>query len=741
MNAQICELQDDLEQRIQRHEECQEEIKSLRTAQSRLQEAFEKSQDDTSARARKQCALQDEIADLEQRLDLAANVARQLEEASRSLEEVTDELNSMKKQQPSLERLEKESSSRQQELEAKYHEIQTLRKEVEKQHARSTQLEEQAGEKDRLLKENASITKQVEELREEVSVMAGLQQQLQQRNSRIFDLESTLAASQLQLQGENKLAEENISIQKQVEELRKEVSTMSDLQKRLQHQNVKIATLESRLAAAHKEAQRMHELAEENGDMRKSLKELQNEAAKSAELQMELHHKKIQVAGLETTVTAAQSEAVRVAGLQETNSSLMKTIVSLSTDIEQLNRDCAQIPPLVASITTKDDRLAELQKELASSNAQTEELEMVKLELRAKLEGLATQQQQILNLEAALTNARLDQEGNLAQQQRRVADWSDSANVSANPHIQHSHSDTGLDGDHPSQTPGSSVPPTGNITVVPDTQLEVPETLPVESHSFVRVSGGQQQDDIESDLSPVPSEDEDDHIEDEVEASGTRGTQGFAHRQEPRVPLKTNLPIQSSQELPERPPSSSYESHSDQMLLDQVSQRDSQEAHAYSSGAVAPSFVMPWNRIKSGKAPSPRRLRSDSQSQPYTAATAPESHNLRGRASTPAVMRERHQPNSAAKRSMEPEADENVSKVNPKKLKRKPTNLEVKKPQLPAPKQGADQKPPQGTTSYRKSSSIVGTNAPAPGKSQRISKAVRKGSRQDRYAARFAVDV
>jgi hypothetical protein len=188
-----------------------------------------------------------------------------------------------------------------------------------------------------------------------------------------------------------------------------------------------------------------------------------------------------------------------------------------------------------------------------------------------------------------------------------------------------------------------------------------------------------------------------------------------------------------------RPFSSSYSSQGDQMLLDQVSQENASGADHVATG-VAPNVVMTFGHLVPVQGASPRRLRSGSQGkdQRFTPTPEPGTENRRNRASTPAVRREQHQPNSAVKRRIEPEAEKNAPQENTKRLKRRPPNHEVTTPQHRTSTQPAQPTSPRGSGRWRKSSSVVGTNAPAPGKSQRSSRPTRKGSRQDRYSSRFA---
>jgi hypothetical protein len=343
-------------------------------------------------------------------------------------------------------------------------------------------------------------------------------------------------------------------------------------------------------------------------------------------------------------------------------------------------------------------------------------------------------QQQILNLEGALSNAKLDKEANQPQQPRKFADRTQRTNLSQQGQPRHSHPHLSSNGPLPGN--GDTLVSSAGTAIVPETQPEVPESLQDNLISHPH----EDEDESESELSTLPSDDEDDTLEDEIQQDFAK-TQRYARGQGYISPTKDLSGVPRSQQPSERPPSSSYGSQSDQMLLDQVSQGDPLGADDTASGSTGANPVFPWNHLASPQGLSQRRLRSGSQgpSRVHSALPGPDSQHEHKRASTPGVRREQYQPNSAAKRRMEPENEDYASQENPKRLKRRPANLEVRAPQDRTPKQ-AEQTPSRGPGSWRKSSTIVGTNAPAPGKSQRSAKPARKGSQRDRFATRFAAD-
>ena len=173
--------------------------------------------------------------------------------------------------------------------------------------------------------------------------------------------------------------------------------------------------------------------------------------------------------------------------------------------------------------------------------------------------------------------------------------------------------------------------------------------------------------------------------------------------------------------------------------------RDIEYAHPLQTPARSPptDFQSRQTAIN----PSPRRLRS--AKQPRERKDTPISHDSQAELSQGATTpmpnsRERHLPNSAAKRRGELEEEVPDSQAQ-KRLKRNPANLEVRRTNKHT------STPWAGETSDVESSrarsdipigvhiggSIVGTNAPTPGRGQKAVKLVRRGSKQERWSTRF----
>ncbi|KAJ9614179.1 hypothetical protein H2200_002315 [Cladophialophora chaetospira] len=699
------------------------EIESLNAIRLQLHQDLEASRGETTIAIKEQDALQDEIADLERRLDWTKDT---LEQAACHLREITNELKVFKEQQPAIEQLKEDFLSQKREVEAKSQEVQVLQKEAEKQELRRAQLEEEARESDRLKEENNALKTQLQTAQETGLLVSELQNELEQEKTEVGELRTALAASRQEAREKDQMAQDLATTTKRLKELEKQSSVIPEQQKRLQQKDATIAELKAALQISQQKAQEKDKLTGQITAVRKQLEELQKDSQALAYVQTNLQEKNTEVAELKAALSPAREELSKIDSLQKTNNSLKENLVSLSSDLEQLNEECAELRPLKEAVKAKDDELAELQKQLGSANGQLAELAELREELQRKEDELAAMQQQVLSLEGALSNAKLDQETRQPPPQRRVADRSGRTNVSPNAHIEHPHPGVGRDdiGLSHADTLVSST----HTTVVPETQPEIPDSVPVDHDSLIPLPD-QQAENSESELSAIPSEDEDDLFEDDIDGD-INHSQAYSRGQGHVSPMMRAVERLSDNQGPL--PSSPYSSQGEQMLLDQVSQGHPGEP----AGAIR-GIVTPRNGTGSTQLPSPLRLRSGSQLRRN--AGTPEPSTLgRNRASTPAIRREQHQPNSAAKRRIDPAADDTASQENTKKLKRRPENLGVRSAQPRNLAQSSEQTPAHGPASWRKS--VVGTNAPTPGKSQRTPKAGRKGSRQDKYASRFAAD-
>lgn len=105
----------------------------------------------------------------------------------------------------------------------------------------------------------------------------------------------------------------------------------------------------------------------------------------------------------------------------------------------------------------------------------------------------------------------------------------------------------------------------------------------------------------------------------------------------------------------------------------------------------------------------------------------------------------RHLPNSAAKRPrLDPIESSQATQIGSKRLKRNPASLEVRKTPKRPESSGTQVTEPEPAHEVRVSlpsgsreGSVIGANAPAPGKAQSSRRQTRKGSKADRYSERF----
>lgn len=728
MDCQIRHLQNDLDHEIQ----VQAELKERFDMEMRCRDwLLDESSHEIEVAMRDQLALQAEIADLEQRLACAEDCAKTLDQAASDLKAATIE----------TQKLKEKSLSHSKELEANSLEVQSLRKDLGKACTKATLLEFQVSQKEEMAAQNAAIRQELEQLQPKASMAADLQNELEEKNNEVAKLQTSLATAQQQVQENIRLSKENAAIKVQVQTLREKLLVLPDLQKRLQQKETHMSDLQAALRASQQQAQEKDKLIRENAIMAERLRQTEGQIFRLQNTETELQQERARSIMFENDLAAAKTQATQVDEVREKVVSLQEQCTSLTSELERSTEQCAQILPLKQSIKEKDDELAGFREQSVTLQAQAGDIQSLKDDLRQAEEKHSSMQQQILRLEGELSNARLDIAGNESPRQRRIANRSGgfslpAINVPRRPVPPVDHESVLSNGDGFSEVANSSLPPSGVTEIVPETQPEIQESPLVEGDSILPTFGQQQSSDPEPSF--LPSDDEDSSPENE-------SLHLNIETRRPLVDMERRVVDQEAGEterMQERPPSSSYESQSDQMLLDQVSQGENDGLDQLPS-TTTPKFAMPSSQIISGQEQSPRRLRSGSRGlgRQATRSVEPDYPHQRTRVSTPTVRREQYQPNSAAKRRIEPDVEEEISQENPRKLKRRPANMEIKKPQVVVPKQPEKQTPSRGMVSFRKTSnSIVGTNAPAPGKSQRSSKPARKGSRQDRYTTRFGPD-
>lgn len=582
------------------------------------------------------------------------------------------------------------------------------------------------GESERVaaVAESIGLQTKVAELEANLALTQQNKEKLAQTNKLLEDKSAEITELKHSLKDFVNLKEDLITQQREVHQKDVEIETFSEQVRQLQQ---KSADFEERL-------QHHHVLATEKTTLEKELAAARQKLGEMANLKDELHQRNMTVVELETVLAVAQKTAAGAQELQGQNSSLNAQIASLTSDLEVALKENEQIGSLRETVRDREDAAVQLKERLGAHEAQTEEINGMKEALQRKEEEIATLQQQILHLEGAVSNSRLDRQLDPVPNPRRVADRSGvgaGQPLGAEYHVDHNVLSHQL------------------IDIIPETQLDRPQD-DQESQEKVKAQQARDADASTSELSEYTSNDSDPEHGIRKLVRKKHETR-HAHKHLQKLPQPEDSGPQSHLQVAGRTPSSSYGSLSDQMLLDSVAHRDSQPdnlspllsdaedgpVHTHADADL--SATLSWDRRVSKR--NPRALRSGSRTRTRESIPFPDPtpEPRLPRESTPAIMRERYQPNSAAKRRVEHNEDMNEHEGQSRRLKRRPANLDIRPPRSPTQKSPTgDQGASRATVGFRKSSSVVGTNAPAPGKSQRTSKPARRGSRQDKYTTRFA---
>jgi hypothetical protein len=717
-----------LESEAQQRVVAGEDAQNLLVSTLLIRQALQNSQVKTSEAMKVNSKLRATLLGHERQLEQLISTKTQLENITSQARLAQLELETLRKQhQSSTEHFEHDALLQKRDIDEKSQEIRRLRQKLEQQNTKLGQLDVQVQEHRNLVEMNASLRKEVERLEQDASAKAQLAGELDDQKKKTDDLESALSIAARQALDMDKLDNDNAALREQKTELEKKVASIPALQQRLGIQDQKMTELKSSLSLARQRAQGMEELAQEKLKFNGQLKELQSKVATLDIIQSQLELEQNKTAELKTCLVTAQEQAGKVDQLQADIVSLRANVQSLSADLQRKVEECAQVEPLKHILEQKNEELAELHERLQTFQAQTVEINALKQDVQRKQEEQTSLQLQIVALEGALSNAQLDQQADVSRSQEGLIGGSRRSEKTSRKLVTHSSTNRPAqllsDGDVPVSS--------GCTDIIPETQPEVPETLQDSLGQRFDLDGEESDSDLSSMLPSEPDSDEEERPQSE-HFPYSRG-QGYVSPTQTRHPTDSQPPAA-------RPPSSSYESHSDQMLLDQISPMNSQGTDYVSSPPAAQKPNLGWDRLLSATSFSPRRLRSGSQMPPRLLQASPGSGSRSPfkRASTPAIRREQHLPNSAAKRQMEPDADDQASQGNLKKLKRRPANMEVINLQLRSSNQNVPPTPPRLTGSWRQSNTVVRTNAPAPGKTPQSANPSRKNSRRDRYASRFA---
>ncbi len=665
-------------------------------------------------------------------------------------------------------------------------EIRDLRTNLDQDHKMSQETIEQLG------KDKSKLENKLEKVEMEKKAIAlekdAVQSRVTSLENEVLDASENarkLAETTAILEATKAESERLKNLQSQLDALKQASQTQ---QEHISTKTVEVTTLRDQVTELRRtntklegDVEHAQNLAKDRDSLEIDLLDARKQLARKAILEAEEEK-------LESELAVIRNRASEADSLQQENEQLNQTIASISTDLTQARKESVQLPSLCQTIAEKDLSLAILRKQLEDATVQVNENVKNKVVLQYKDEHIATLeqekskleqeqsalqqekvnleqeklalQQQLMKCEGELSNALLDHEARQSNPQRRVADRSGKGALAAKHSTFHEqvervegaeYLEDEIVGTQKDPTPQ----PTGSTTIVPETQFD-PQLETQGGHNSLLLGEDLLNEDS-SDLTSPPGESdhEDDEFDPDREIFGAQSTQ-----QSPRTQPEEGQFGGHRQTL-RRAPSSAYSSQSEQMLLDQVGQDEAQSVSgtfmrpsAFNLGldAVqeetatqgAPSKSLPRNRGNFDTGLGARRLRSESRARGRESTPFPEATpNPRlSRESTPIVPRERYQPNSAAKRRIERDDTSAGSASVAKRLKRTPANLEVKVPSTPSAKtQPGDQTPSTRLkSSLRHGSSVVGTNAPAPGKNQRNPKGQRKGSRQDKYANRFAAE-
>lgn len=542
-----------------------------------------------------------------------------------------------------------------------------------------------------------------------------LQSQVEDLHSQSFGLKQKVREKEV-------LAELNVCLEKEAHGLKQKLAGLQPMKGQLEKQHTQLEESRSALDLARKDLCRMQELEGNN----KTLSEKLN--AVSFEL-----------------ITANEKNQT-ITALEANNKTLGEKLNAVSFELVTANTK-------IQALTALEELLAQKEETIRRSEAELETHASVSAELIKTKEDVEVKQIELSRLEARILTLEKEQAPGFPHQPLRRA--ANRSTESTHPLRNHSLPDLQFNNDETAPVQetvllgvDSSIPLTGSLnmastpSVIPNTQVVIQQRLQEIPNSFqsqlqiLETLGLPESGDTSSltDIADPFSEDE--FGENEV----VTYLEEHGGSQQPSHDVTTpGVPAGPPQPVVERPPSSSYGSLNEHMLLDFSLNGETQPGPTGRKDKhnSEPQHVEHLHQGKTSKrtGPTSGRLRSEDQPQRDPSTDSPERRpgNLGDRESTPLAAREKHQPNSAAKRKIEQSEHQQSSK----QLKRTPANLEVS---IPRTSQGNSQRgeksPPRRVITFRRSS-VVGTNAPAPDKSQKTSKSARRGSRQERYSSRF----
>ena len=533
-----------------------------------------------------------------------------------------------------------------------------------------------------------------------------------------------------------KTAEHDVkSLQKKLTEATAKAAQVGDLQARLSSTTTSVEQLEMEVNAARETGQKLEAVSKEKDDLADDVTKLRNDLA-TAQQQIQKN------AGLEECLRERDEEIVRLRQQADRAQALSESLSAQSEESQQKESEIATLRGELQRIKAESQESAGAQAINANSQP-------------AELEGFATQQSNISFLQESQTRHPNGGRSNVhdhpgtqdvERPQRKVADRSAQRNPTR-PLRQLSPTD--LEGSQPQST--------SSTNVVPNSQMD----------THLREALGMYEADDNNHQGSLPQS----AAGNDNEGHSGRGTEedGSSHPEIPET-LQDNLrALQEAKGLPNqtdtladreinaaRPSSSAtsvdlfkqHENNLDaaaqpwmgsQPNVKTPDQSRSIRGHGHpkstSQSTIAPNQLH-FDSINavSARVISPKSTRSGMPFRERFVTPTREfgpGHVQGTMEITPPIHKERHQPNSAVKRSAEGDGPP------AKRLERHPERLAVRMPSKPTNHLASDSSQSNVTPASRKGGSVVGTPAPAPGKSQKSARAPRKSSKRDKYSAKF----
>ncbi|KIV91953.1 hypothetical protein PV10_06439 [Exophiala mesophila] len=506
----------------------------------------------------------------------------------------------------------------------------------------------------------------------------------------------------------------------------------------VQDLNSQVTALQKQLS----EAEALHSVIED----------LKVDSQAKQDLQLEVGLKEAEICQLEQMLCESRETLEKVAELEHNNSRLRAAESALIDELKVARELGRQSEELTEAINARDVTIEKLKREVAEWPTMQMQLSQLKEEADRKNHQIALLQSQIRSQEYQAASVGATEIVPTAHPTIPLKRAADRSSYSFGPkHIQrvnaflHEDEDpiqaTGLINDtFPDQSQADLREPQSTFSIITETQLESQEIfkeMPPESYPKQKTAPSLE---LTANGGVSPLTEIDDELLDAILNMTTPLTEATPVAPDTHPTNPTSAPV-DSQGLKQRPASSSYGSI-DQMLLDHGTQSDTTSKSRLNQSN---SYYLPDSAIGDArsrekvKKTSPRRLRSSHLARKDKMAGSEEGFDFEvDRVSTPSRPRERHQPNSAVKR----QGDHQEATVTPdqptKRVKRTSANGKGNGASNVQVDVKTSKKSPKRTILTFRRSSIVGTNAPAPDRNPKGARAAKKGSRQDKYSARFS---